>query len=156
MNFYELLKGRYYLIKHCFLRACICIGKTVSGWGLAHVCRRLGFSSWVGKIPLEEEMATYSSTLAWEVPWTERGAWCTKVQGVAKSRRGLSNWTTKTCSNSGSLAQPPTCCAECLKNAVSHVCSLLPGSFLAYNFLTIQRFLKSEKQKAFGVVLDTL
>lgn len=37
------------------------------------------------------------------------------------------------------------------KNAVSHVCSLLPGSFLAYNFLTIQRFLKSEKQKAFGV-----
>ena len=27
--------------------------------------------SWVGKIPLEKEMATHSSTLAWQVPWTE-------------------------------------------------------------------------------------
>ena len=24
-----------------------------------------------GEDPLEEEMATYSSTLAWEIPWTE-------------------------------------------------------------------------------------
>ena len=54
------------------------------------------------------------------------------------------------------LSHLPAVLSECLKNAVSHVCSLLPGSFLAYNFLTIQRFLKSEKQKAFGVVLDTL
>ena len=27
--------------------------------------------SLVGKEPLEEEMATYSSILAWEIPWTE-------------------------------------------------------------------------------------
>ena len=26
---------------------------------------------WVGKIPLEEEMATHSSILAWKIPWTE-------------------------------------------------------------------------------------
>jgi len=26
----------------------------------------------VGKIPLEREMATHSSILAWEIPWTEK------------------------------------------------------------------------------------
>ena len=30
-----------------------------------------GFNPWVRKIPLEEEMATHSSILAWGVPWTE-------------------------------------------------------------------------------------
>ena len=42
--------------------------------------------------PLETEIATPSSILAWEVPWTEepgglqsdRGAWRAKVRGVAK------------------------------------------------------------------------
>ena len=33
--------------------------------------RRHGFDPWVGKIPLEEGMATDSSTLAWRIPWTE-------------------------------------------------------------------------------------
>ena len=32
---------------------------------------RCGFSPWVGKIPLEKEMATHSSILAWRIPWTE-------------------------------------------------------------------------------------
>ena len=31
----------------------------------------VGFDPWVGKIPLEKEMATHSRTLAWEIPWTE-------------------------------------------------------------------------------------
>ena len=26
---------------------------------------------WVGKIPLEKEMATHSSIVAWRIPWTE-------------------------------------------------------------------------------------
>ena len=26
---------------------------------------------WVGKTPLEKKMATHSSILAWEIPWTE-------------------------------------------------------------------------------------
>ena len=30
-----------------------------------------GFDPWVGENPLEEEMATHSSILAWEIPWTE-------------------------------------------------------------------------------------
>ena len=40
--------------------------------------------------PLEEEMATHSSTLAWETP-TDRGAWKATVHGVAKSRTRLSD-----------------------------------------------------------------
>ena len=34
-------------------------------------CRRPGFDPSVGKIPLEEGMATHSSILAWRIPWTE-------------------------------------------------------------------------------------
>ena len=34
-------------------------------------CGTPGFSPWVGKIPLEEEMATHSSILAWRITWTE-------------------------------------------------------------------------------------
>ena len=34
-------------------------------------CRRPGFNSWVGKIPLEKGEATHASILAWEIPWTE-------------------------------------------------------------------------------------
>ena len=34
-------------------------------------CRRFGFDPWEEKIPLEEEMATHSSILAWRIPWTE-------------------------------------------------------------------------------------
>ena len=34
-------------------------------------CKRCGFSSWVGKFPLEKETAAYSSILAWESPRTE-------------------------------------------------------------------------------------
>ena len=33
--------------------------------------KRREFDPWVGKIPLEEGMATHSSSLAWESPWTE-------------------------------------------------------------------------------------
>ena len=33
--------------------------------------------------PLEKEMATHSSILAWEIPWGE-GAWQATVHGVAK------------------------------------------------------------------------
>ena len=34
-------------------------------------CRRPWFDPWVRKIPLEKEMATHSSILAWIIPWTE-------------------------------------------------------------------------------------
>ena len=40
--------------------------------------------------PLEKEMATHSSTLAWKIPWTEE-------PGVAKSRTRLSDFTFMWC-----------------------------------------------------------
>ena len=40
--------------------------------------------------PLEKEMATHSSILAWKNPM-ERGAWWTTVQGLAKSQTQLSH-----------------------------------------------------------------
>ena len=39
-----------------------------------------------GADPLEKEMATHSSTLAWKIPWTEGPD--RTVHGVAKSRTG--------------------------------------------------------------------
>ena len=33
---------------------------------------RPGFDPWVGKIPLEKDMATHSSILAWKIPQTEK------------------------------------------------------------------------------------
>ena len=39
--------------------------------------------------PLEKEVATHSSILAWEIPMN-RGAWWAMVHGVAKSRTQLS------------------------------------------------------------------
>ena len=38
--------------------------------------------------PLEEEMITHSSILAWEIPWTEEPI----VHGVTKSQTGLRDW----------------------------------------------------------------
>ena len=39
--------------------------------------------------PLEKGMDTYSSILAWRIPW--RGAWQATVHGVAKSQTQLSD-----------------------------------------------------------------
>ena len=52
--------------------------------------RRLRFDPWVRVGPLEEEMATHSSVLAWRIP-IDRGAWRATVQRVAKSQTWLSN-----------------------------------------------------------------
>ena len=44
-----------------------------------------GFGPWIRKI-LEKEMATHSSTLAWEIPWTEEA-------GRLQSLGSLNRWT---------------------------------------------------------------
>ena len=50
--------------------------------------------------PLEKELETHSSILAWRIPWTEepgglqsvdRGAWQATVHGVTKNQTRLSN-----------------------------------------------------------------
>ena len=38
--------------------------------------------------PLKEEMTTYSSILAWEIPWTEEPGGLHTVHGVVKSCTG--------------------------------------------------------------------
>ena len=46
----------------------------LSGKESASQCRRrrrFWFDPWVRKIPLEKEVATHSSILAWRIPWTE-------------------------------------------------------------------------------------
>ena len=41
-----------------------------------------------GEDPLEKEMATLSSTLAWKIPWTEEGGRLQSM-GVTRVRRNL-------------------------------------------------------------------
>ena len=41
--------------------------------------------------PLEREMATHSSILAWRIPWTEEPGRLHTVHGVAKSWTRLNN-----------------------------------------------------------------
>ena len=53
---------------------CISLPRGLSGKEVS--CRyrkhkRQEFSPWVKKIPLEKEMATHSSILAWKISWTE-------------------------------------------------------------------------------------
>ena len=36
-----------------------------------------------GRFPLEKEMATHSSTLAWKIPWTEEPA---RLQSIGSQR----------------------------------------------------------------------
>ena len=71
----------HYLCVRCVLTSLV--AQTVKSVCLQ--CGRPGFNPWVGKIPLEKEMATHSSILAWRIPWT--------VHGVAKSQTRLSNFT---------------------------------------------------------------
>ena len=42
--------------------------------------------------PLEKELATHSSVLAWEIIWT-RGLWWATVHGVTKSQTRLNRYT---------------------------------------------------------------
>ena len=42
--------------------------------------------------PLEKEMATDSSVLAWRIPWTEEPIRGETIHGVAKSQTGHSNY----------------------------------------------------------------
>ena len=43
-----------------------------------------------GEDPLEKEMATHSSILAWKIPWTEEPG---RLQSMGSQRVGLNNFT---------------------------------------------------------------
>lgn len=53
-------------------------------------CRRWGFNSLGLEDPLEEEIATYPSILAWKVQWTEKTSGLHTVHGATKSHTWLS------------------------------------------------------------------
>ena len=66
------------------LPRCACSKESICHCGR---CKRHRFSPWVRKIPLDKEMATHSSILAWKNPmW--KWAWQSTVHGVAKSQTG--------------------------------------------------------------------
>ena len=77
------------------------MGKGLPRWlsGKESACqckrgRRCRLNPLVGKILLEEEMATHSSILAWKIPWIEeRDRLQPTVHGVEKSRTRLSDFT---------------------------------------------------------------
>ena len=52
--------------------------------------QEMGVQSLGREDPLEEDMATHSSILAWRIPM-DRGAWRATVHGVAKRRTQLSD-----------------------------------------------------------------
>ena len=54
-------------------------------------CKRCRFNPWGQEDPLEEEMATHSSILAWEIPWTEEPG---GLQSMGSHRVGH-NWVTE-------------------------------------------------------------
>ena len=47
--------------------------------------REAGFDPWVRKIPLEEDIATHCSILAWKIPWTEEPG---RLQSMGSQRVG--------------------------------------------------------------------
>ena len=51
---------------------------------------RCSFHPWVGKIPLEEGMATHSSTFAWRIPWTREPGGLQSM-GLQRVRRDWNN-----------------------------------------------------------------
>ena len=51
--------------------------------------RRPWFDPWVGKIPLEKEMATHSSILAWRIPCTEEPSGL-QLMGSLRVRHAIS------------------------------------------------------------------
>ena len=61
------------------------------------------------KDPLEEEMATYSSILAWEIPWTEKpgGLQSTRSQTVGHNWATEHTHTVTGCAENSHLSPPP-------------------------------------------------
>ena len=80
------------------------LGFPVAQW--SRICR---FDPWVGKIPLEKEMATHSSILAWEIPQTEESGGLQSMAGSQKSWTWLRDQiTTKNPNNSKGLGSNET------------------------------------------------
>ena len=70
LNLCSVLGARYQT-DHSYLPCDTETPRWLDGKESACQCRTFGFNPWVGKIPLEKEMATHSSILAWRITWRE-------------------------------------------------------------------------------------
>ena len=93
----SLLAKTWYVVSTSYLSVIIIL--MIVGLPLvAQMVKRLPtmWETWVQTLgwedPLEKEMATHSSILAWKIPWTEEPGGLT-VHGVAESQTWLSNFT---------------------------------------------------------------
>ena len=77
--------------------------KWLSGKEPAYQSRRCSSVPGLGD-PLEKEMATHSSILAWKIPWTEEPSGL-QPMGLQESRTQLSNQTTAAKHESGIMAE---------------------------------------------------
>ena len=78
-----------------------------SGGGNGRRHERPGFDPWSGN-PLEEEMATHSSILAWRILWMEEPG---RVQSIGSQRVGRIQLTDSMCAHKVSLSH---CSLDCL------------------------------------------
>ena len=74
------------------LKRASCMAQGVKNSHAMQEHRRCGFDPQVGKIPLEEEMATHSIILVWKIPWAEKPG---GLQSKGWHRVGH-DWATKT------------------------------------------------------------
>ena len=83
------------VFQHHIYVTCICLeglARWLSGRESIWQCRRGGFNPWAEKINhLEKEMATHSSIVAWEIPWTEETGGLHRVQGSQKCQIQLND-----------------------------------------------------------------
>ena len=60
-------------------------GATVKNWPVMQETQEAWVQSLGGEEPLEEEMASHSSILAWKIPWTEEPG---RLQSIGSQRVG--------------------------------------------------------------------
>ena len=84
--------------------------------------KRHRFDPWVRKIPLEEDMATHSSILAWRIPWTEEPGWLLSI----RSQRVRHNWSDSAGTTILTIMLITTITSNCLP-AVCYQPNLLPS-----------------------------
>ena len=84
-KFQKIPKGETWI---CYMLATVCGFSGGSVVKNLHVLQETWVQSLGQKDPLEEEMATYSSILAWQIPWTEEPGGLQPV-GSQKSQTGL-------------------------------------------------------------------
>ena len=77
--------------------------------------QKMGIRFLGGKDPLEKEIASHFSILAWEIPWTEEPG---RLQSMGSKRVGL-NLVAKQQQTTALMFFPPQDLAWCLKHIVA-------------------------------------